>query len=184
VSRDPVVIVPGDVDVPDRLLGSLTFGAAGWLAVGVAGAALGAARWPAPLPVALGVLLVVLGSVGAFWRPGGRPLGAWILPAVAYLFRASRARRLAAADRTATEERSAAREDKRSRRPSTAARAFLVVAGLVVAGVLGGRLFAAVLPSGGAAGGTAAGRLDGGVTGLPALPAVPRLAAGGGHGCG
>lgn len=84
MTGDPVVVVPGDLDVEDRLAGPVTFRMAGWLAAAAAGVALVAAgRGRVPTTV-LGVLLVVLGVTGACWRPGGRPAAAWLAPMVAY----------------------------------------------------------------------------------------------------
>lgn len=84
MTADPVVVVPGDLDVEDRLAGPVTFRMAAWLAAAAAGVALVAASHGTPALIAVGVLLVVVGVVGAWWRPGGRPVAAWLAPLVAY----------------------------------------------------------------------------------------------------
>jgi hypothetical protein len=84
MSRDPVVVVPGDLDVEDRIAGPVTFRMAAWLAASAAGVALVAASRGAVATTALGVLLVVVGITGAWWRPGGRPVAAWLGPLLAY----------------------------------------------------------------------------------------------------
>ncbi|HVF05276.1 MAG TPA: hypothetical protein VNA20_10575 [Frankiaceae bacterium] len=99
MSRDPVVVVPGDLDVEDRIAGPVTFRMAAWLAAAVAGAALIAAGRGAIAPTVLGLVLLVVGVAGAWWRPGGRPVVAWVAPLLA--FRKRRRSYLAA---TAAEE--------------------------------------------------------------------------------
>lgn len=84
MTGDPVVVVPGDLDVEDRLVGPVTFRMAAWLAAAAAGVALIAAGHGAVPTTALGVLLVVVGVTGACWQPGGRPAAAWLAPMVAY----------------------------------------------------------------------------------------------------
>lgn len=84
MTGDPVVVVPGDLDVEDRLAGPVTFRMAAWLAAAAAGVALVAAGHGAIPTTAFGVLLVVVGVTGACWRPGGRPVAAWLAPMVAY----------------------------------------------------------------------------------------------------
>ncbi|HEV2891256.1 MAG TPA: hypothetical protein VGX28_12855 [Frankiaceae bacterium] len=84
MSRDPVVVVPGDLDVEDRIAGPVTFRMAAWLAASAAGVAVVAASRGAVATTALGVLLVVVGITGAWWRPGGRPVAAWLGPLLAY----------------------------------------------------------------------------------------------------
>ena len=84
MSGDPVVVVPGDLDVEDRIAGPLTFRMAAWLAAAAGGAALIAASQGDVARVVLGAVLVVAGAAGAWARPGGRPLGAWVAPLVAY----------------------------------------------------------------------------------------------------
>jgi hypothetical protein len=84
VTGDPVVHVPADLEIEDRLAGPVTFRMAGWLAAAAAGVALlalaGDQRWAA----APGLLLIAAGLAGALWRPGGRPAPAWIAPAWSY----------------------------------------------------------------------------------------------------
>ena len=85
MSRDPVVVVvPGDLDVEDRIAGPVTFRMAAWLAAAAAGVALVVASRGAVAVVGLGVLLVAVGLAGAWWRPGGRPVAAWVAPLLAY----------------------------------------------------------------------------------------------------
>ncbi|MDT4922629.1 MAG: hypothetical protein QOG01_342 [Pseudonocardiales bacterium] len=84
MSRDPVVVVPGDLDVEDRIAGPVTFRMAAWLAASAAGVALVVASRGAVAVAGLGVLLVAVGLAGAWWRPGGRPVAAWIAPLLAY----------------------------------------------------------------------------------------------------
>ena len=80
---DPVVGVPVDLDVEDRLAGPVTFRMAAWFAVAAGGAGLILAEPDRPLVVITGMLLAFVGAVGAWWRPGGRPASAWLLPDVA-----------------------------------------------------------------------------------------------------
>jgi hypothetical protein len=84
MSGDPVVVVPGDLDIEDRLAGPVTFRMAAWLAAAAAGVALVVASRGAVAVAGLGVLLVAVGLVGAWWRPGGRPVAAWAAPLLAY----------------------------------------------------------------------------------------------------
>lgn len=84
MSGDPVVVVPGDLDVDDRIAGPLTFRMAAWLAAAAGGVAMVAASRGDVARVVLGAVLVVAGAAGAWARPGGRPLGAWVVPLVAY----------------------------------------------------------------------------------------------------
>jgi len=84
MNRDPVVVVPGDLDVEDRLAGPVTFRMAAWLAAAAAGVALVVASRGAVAVAGLGVLLVAVGLAGAWWRPGGRPVAAWAAPLLAY----------------------------------------------------------------------------------------------------
>jgi len=88
---EPVVFVPGDIDVPDRLAGPVTLPMAGWLALAGAGAALAVLRWPAPLPVVAGGSLLALGVAAAFCRPDGRSLLTWLRLTLGYRRRRSAA---------------------------------------------------------------------------------------------
>lgn len=84
MTRDPVVVVPADLDVEDRIVGPVTFRMAGWLAAAVVGVALVvAARGDIALTI-VGVVVAAVGVAGAWLRPGGRPLGAWVVPLLAY----------------------------------------------------------------------------------------------------
>lgn len=77
-------MAPADLDVEDRLVGPVTFRMAGWLACAGAGLALLAAARDHPVLAPPGALLAVAGLLGACWRPGGRPAGAWLGPLLAY----------------------------------------------------------------------------------------------------
>ena len=125
---DPVVHVPADIEVEDRLVGPVTARMSGWLAVASAGAVLATVRWPEPVAVAAGALLATVGALGALWRPGGRPVTGWLAPLLAY-----RGRRRS----TSARGRVAARAPGAVRRPL--APALLVTA--VLAGT-GGALLA------------------------------------------
>jgi hypothetical protein len=57
---------------------------AAWLAASAAGVVVVAASRGAVAPTAFGVSLVVVGITGAWWRPGGRPVAAWLGPLLAY----------------------------------------------------------------------------------------------------
>lgn len=91
MTREPVVAVPVDLDVEDRLAGPVTFRMAGWLAAAASGAGLALAAPGQPAALAAGAVLAFLGLVGAWWRPGGRPATAWLAP----LWRYRRRRRSA-----------------------------------------------------------------------------------------
>jgi hypothetical protein len=92
MSTDPVVMVPVDLEVEERLAGPVTFRMAGWLATtGAGAAALAVGRGRLWLFAAGGVLLPV-GLAGAFVRPAGRPLAAWLVPLFGYRRRARAAR--------------------------------------------------------------------------------------------
>lgn len=97
-TSDPVVVVPADLDVEDRIVGPVTFRLAGWLAASAAGAALAALSWPAIAPTVLGGLVAVAGLAGGFVRLGVRPIGWWARPVATYLRRAHRARRTSGAE--------------------------------------------------------------------------------------
>jgi hypothetical protein len=93
VNDDPIVAVPADLELEDRLAGPVTFRMAGWLAAAAAGVALLALSRQQIWTAGPGLLLVVGGLAGAMWRPGGRPAAAWLAPLRAYLLR-SRADRV------------------------------------------------------------------------------------------
>jgi hypothetical protein len=84
MSRDPVVVVPADLDVEDRIAGPVTFRMAAWLAAAAGGVALVATARGAVHLTVLGVVVIAVGLTGAWWRPGGRPVAAWIGPLLAY----------------------------------------------------------------------------------------------------
>lgn len=77
------VEVPPDVDVEDRVIGPLTFRHVGYLALAGGGAAVAVLHATIPA-IVFGAVLVVVGTSGAAWRPQGRPLDTWLLPARAY----------------------------------------------------------------------------------------------------
>lgn len=85
---DPVVVVPADLDIEDRLAGPVTYRMAAWLAVGAAGIALAVFGRSAPVEVT-GVVVAVAGAAGGTWRPGGRPVAAWLRPLASYRRRTS-----------------------------------------------------------------------------------------------
>ncbi len=84
MNLDPVVLTPGDLDIEERLAGPVTFRMAGWLAVAAVGVALLFLAPRHPLLVAPGLPLVLVGTAGAFWRPGGRSAAAWLRPLAGY----------------------------------------------------------------------------------------------------
>lgn len=84
MTRDPVVVVPADLDVEDRIVGSVTFRMAGWLAAAVVGVALVVAARGDVALTTVGVVVAAVGVAGAWVRPGGRPVGAWIVPLLAF----------------------------------------------------------------------------------------------------
>lgn len=138
MSRDPVVVVPGDLDVEDRVAGPVTFRMAAWLAAAVGGVAVVATSRGAPALVALGLLLVVVGLCGACWQPGGRPVGAWIVPLIAYRKRraarpATTAREEPVAPAPTADEVPVPSRDGNGARTQRAAVAVVVVAATVVA---------------------------------------------------
>ena len=90
---DPVIQVPVDLEVEERLAGPVTFRMAGWLALAGVGVAAVAFSRSSMLLVGVGVLLLPVGVAGAFVRPAGRPLGAWLLPLLGYRGRTREARR-------------------------------------------------------------------------------------------
>ena len=82
----PVVPVPPDVDVEDRLVGRLTFRHLGYLLAAGGGAAIAISSSPLVLRI-IGALLSGVAATGAIWRPGGRPIDAWVLPLLRYVRR-------------------------------------------------------------------------------------------------
>lgn len=84
MTRDPVVVVPADLDVEDRIVGPVTFRMAAWLAAAVVGVALVVAARGDIALTTVGVVVAAVGVAGAWLRPGGRPLGAWIVPLLAF----------------------------------------------------------------------------------------------------
>jgi hypothetical protein len=83
-STEPLVAVPGELDVEDRVIGPLTFRQLGYLAAAASGAAITRLSWPHLPGAAAGLLLATLGLLGSLLRPGGRPLDAWLLPIARY----------------------------------------------------------------------------------------------------
>lgn len=92
MTRDPVVVVPADLQVEDRIVGPVTFRMAAWLAGAVVGVALVATARGDVALTAIGAVAFAVGVAGACLRPGGRPVAAWVAPLVAYR-RRRRARR-------------------------------------------------------------------------------------------
>lgn len=88
MSGDPIVAVPADLEVEDRLVGPITFRMAGWLAAAAAGVALLALARDQMWTVGPALLLVTVGLAGALWQPGGRPAPAWVGPLWSYRRRA------------------------------------------------------------------------------------------------
>ena len=93
MSGDPVVAVPADLELEEPLAGPVTFRMAGWLAASAAGVALLALSRDHVWVAVPGVVLLVGGLVGAMWRPGDRPVGAWLWPLWSYRRRQRAARR-------------------------------------------------------------------------------------------
>jgi hypothetical protein len=81
---EPVVAVPAELELDERLVGPVTFRMAAWLALGAAGAVLVALGPGRVMPVLLGLPMILLGAAGAFWRPGGRPALSWVGPLWSY----------------------------------------------------------------------------------------------------
>lgn len=94
MTGDPIVAVPADLEMDDRLVGPITFRMAGWLAAAAAGVALLALAREQLWTIGPGLLMVTVGLAGALWQPGGRPAPAWVGPLWSYRRRA----RAAAAD--------------------------------------------------------------------------------------
>lgn len=84
MSDDPIVIVPADLDIEDRLVGPVTFRAAAWLAVAAAGIAILAFARNRVLLDVFGSVLLLAGGIGGLWRPGGRPAAAWLWSLAGY----------------------------------------------------------------------------------------------------
>ena len=82
--RDPVVQVPVDLDVEARLAGPVTFRMAGWLAIAAAGGMLVGTNLGSPWLMLTGLVVSLIGWTGAYLRPAGRPLMAWVLPLLGY----------------------------------------------------------------------------------------------------
>lgn len=78
----PVVVLPPDLDVEDRVLGPLTARQLGYAAVGAAGlAVMVLAPWPTR-PV--GLVLVAIGLAGVLLRPDGLSIEVWLGHVLAY----------------------------------------------------------------------------------------------------
>lgn len=93
MSDDPIVAIPAELELEERLIGQVTFRMAAWLAVATSGAVVFALSPSRVLSVVLGVPMFCLGTMGAFWRPGRRSAPAWILPLWSYRRRATASRR-------------------------------------------------------------------------------------------
>lgn|GEM_PF-4463647 len=84
---DEPVAVPADPDVEDRLVAGLTLRQLGYLSAAAAGGVLAWRHPPGPaglVAVACGAAVGLVAAVGAWWRPGGRPLDAWVVPLRGY----------------------------------------------------------------------------------------------------
>ncbi|HVA59542.1 MAG TPA: hypothetical protein VNG13_03270 [Mycobacteriales bacterium] len=81
----PVVAVPADLAVRDRLTTWCTLGQAGHLSVAAAGLALATAG---PRAALVPGVLLALAAVGGGWlRPQGRSLAGWVGPCLGFLRR-------------------------------------------------------------------------------------------------
>jgi hypothetical protein len=89
------VPVPAETGVEDRLVGSLTFRHAAYLAAGAAGVSVMVLGDPSVVRVVVGALLALLGFAGAACRPYGEPLDRLVPASVAYALRRRRDRRAA-----------------------------------------------------------------------------------------
>ncbi|GAC1442390.1 MAG: hypothetical protein NVSMB55_12980 [Mycobacteriales bacterium] len=148
MTDEPVVAVPAELELDERLVGAVTFGMASWLAASAAGAVLLGVGGLSAGRLALGLPLVLVGLCGAFWRPGGRAAPSWLGPVSGYL----RRRRAERAPRRRPDRRSGstpgrprpstpvrtprARPGRTSRTVAAAAAAAVL---LVVAAFVGGR---------------------------------------------
>lgn len=83
-ATEPVVQVPVDLDLDERLAGPVTFRMAGWLAAAGAGTAAVVFSRGSLLLTVVGVVIGMVGLTGAFVRPGGRPAAAWLVPLLGY----------------------------------------------------------------------------------------------------
>jgi len=79
------VAVPAETNGEDRLVGSLTFRHAAYLAVATAGVAVMVLGHASTARVVVGAFLAVVGVVGAVCRPYGEPLDRLAVAATAYL---------------------------------------------------------------------------------------------------
>jgi hypothetical protein len=87
------VPVPAETGGEDRLVGSLTFRHAAYLAAAAAGVAVMLLGHASIARLALGAVLAVVGVVGAMLRPYGEPLDRLAFAAIGYVVR-SRGRRV------------------------------------------------------------------------------------------
>ena len=81
------VPVPAETGGEDRLVGSLTFRHAAYLAVAAAGFAVMLLGQVSTTRLCLGAVLAIIGMAGAMLRPYGEPLDRFALTAIAYLIR-------------------------------------------------------------------------------------------------
>ena len=86
------VPVPAETGGEDRLVGSLTFRHAAYLAVAAAGVAVMLLGHASTARLALGTVLAVAGVVGAMLRPYGEPLDRLAFTAIGYVVRSRRHR--------------------------------------------------------------------------------------------
>ena len=81
------VPVPAETGGEDRLIGSLTFRHAAYLAIAAAGVAVMSLGHASLARLALGAILAVVGVVGAMLRPYGEPLDRLAFTAIGYVVR-------------------------------------------------------------------------------------------------
>jgi hypothetical protein len=81
------VPVPAETNGEDRLVGSLTFRHAAYLAVAVVGVAVMVLGHASIARISIGTFVALVGAVGALCRPYGEPLDRLAVAATAYLLR-------------------------------------------------------------------------------------------------
>jgi hypothetical protein len=81
------VPVPAETNGEDRLVGSLTFRHAAYLAVAAAGVAVMVLGHASIARISIGTFVALVGAFGALCRPYGEPLDRLVVAATAYLLR-------------------------------------------------------------------------------------------------
>ena len=145
MNDDPIVAVPADLDVEDRLVGPITFRVAGWLAVAAAGASLLAFAGRHALALAAGCTLLLAGAIGGLWRPAGRPATAWLTPLLGYWRRHANRQRLRQIDERTPDPVDCAEACDETPVTTLTARPRLVRAAVVVAGIVSAGCIALML---------------------------------------